>query len=140
MKRFSFVLIFTVYMSGLKAQSLLEKPQTYAKAYTLAIHTPVYSDKRIAMGNFSDSVWTDTTRLTRDYCDFQKSYIRENETKSIQANAHDRARRNAGMANLERVLNALFDYCLTEVAAGKTISQYCDANDFPCPPFNLYKK
>ncbi|WP_080059161.1 hypothetical protein [Spirosoma aerolatum] len=143
MKLFSFVLIFTVYTSsGLKAQSMLEKTQIEStnKAYALAIHALAYDTKRIAINNVSDSVWTDTTRLTRAYCDRQKSYIRENETKSIQANAHDRARRNAGMANLERVLHALFDYCLTEVAAGKTITQYCDANDFPCPPLGLYKK
>lgn len=108
--------------------------------HTQAMIGPLPEANHPTISHYADSVWTDTTKLSRNFCDIQKAYIRENELKSIQANAHDRARRNAGIANLERLLNALFDYCLTEVAAGKTILQYCDANDFPCPPPSLYKK
>lgn len=140
MKVFSFVLILTVYTSGSLSAQLSGPMARLDTMHTQAMIGPLSEANRPTISHYADSVWTDTTKLSRNFCDIQKAYIRENELKSIQANAHDRARRNAGIANLERLLNALFDYCLTEVAAGKTILQYCDANDFPCPPPSLYKK
>ncbi|GAB4036102.1 hypothetical protein [Spirosoma gilvum] len=128
--------------SILLAQSLPETNRfeelTHSDTYTMTAFMP--SHKRIVIGQPSERVWVDTTKLSREYCDAQRAYIRENETESIKATVHDRARRNAGLANLERVLNAIYEYCLTEVAAGKTIPQYCEANDYPCPPASFHKK